>query len=69
MWEKNYRTGQSDPQQRPGQFVLQRTRNEARDKCVYRFEYIDQDWAKSPQISQLIVRTTIPWRAAWRRAF
>jgi hypothetical protein len=59
-WEKNYRTGQWNPQQRSGQYVLERTRNNAQDKRVYRFEYIDQDWAKNPRMRQLIVRATNP---------
>ena len=59
-WEKNYRTGQWDPQKRAGQYVLERTRNHAQDKRVYRFEYLDQDWAKNPQMRQLIVRATNP---------
>jgi hypothetical protein len=59
-WEKNYRTGQWDPQQRAGQSVLERTRNDAQDKRVYRFEYLDQNWAKNPQRRQLIVRATNP---------
>src|ERR1019366_2235367 len=59
-WEKNYRTGQWDPQKRAGQYVLERTRNDAQDKRVYRFEYLDQDWAKNPQMRQLIVRATNP---------
>jgi len=59
-WEKNYRPGQWDPQKRSGQYVLERTRNHAQDKRVYHFEYIDQNWAKNPQMRQLIVRATNP---------
>jgi len=59
-WEKNYRPGQWDPQKRAGQYVLERTRNDAQDKRVYRFEYLEQDWAKNPQMRQLIVRATNP---------
>ena len=59
-WEKNYRPGQWDPQKRSGQCVLERTRNHAQDKRVYRFEYLDQRWAKNPQMRQLIVWATHP---------
>ena len=59
-WEKNYRRGQWDPQKRSGQCVLERTRNHAQDKRVYRFEYLDQRWAKNPQMRQLIVWATHP---------
>jgi hypothetical protein len=59
-WEKNYRPGPWDPQKRSGQCVLERTRNHAQDKRVYRFEYLDQRWAKNPQMRQLIVRATNP---------
>jgi transposase len=59
-WEKNYRPGSWDPQKCSGQYVLERTRNHAQDKRVYRFEYLDQDWAKNPQMRQLIVRATNP---------
>jgi hypothetical protein len=59
-WEKNYRRGQWDPQMRSGQCVLERTRNHAQDLRVYRFEYLDQPWAKNPQMRQLIVRATNP---------
>jgi hypothetical protein len=59
-WEKNYRAGQWDPQQRSGRCVLERTRNHAQDKRVYRFEYLDHSWAKNPKMRQLIVRATNP---------
>ena len=59
-WEKNFQPGQWDPQKCSGQCWLERTRNHAQDKRVYRFEYIDQDWAKNPQMRQLIVRATNP---------
>jgi hypothetical protein len=59
-WEKNFRPGTWDPQKCSGQYVLERARNQAQDKRVYRFEYIDQDWAKKPQMRQLIVRATNP---------
>ena len=59
-WEKNFQPGQWDPRKRSGQYTLERTRNHAQDKRVYRFEYIDQDWAKNPQMRQLIVRATNP---------
>lgn len=59
-WEKNYRPGQWDPQQRSGECVLERARNHAADKRLYRFEYIDRNWAKNPAMRQLIVRATNP---------
>jgi hypothetical protein len=59
-WEKNFQPGQWDPQKCSGQYALERTRNHAQDKRVYRFEYIDQDWAKNPEMRQLIVRATNP---------
>jgi hypothetical protein len=59
-WEKNFQPGQWDPQKCSGQYALERTRNHAQDKRVYRFEYMDQDWAKNPQMRQLIVRATNP---------
>ena len=59
-WEKNFQPGQWDPQKRSGQCVVERTRNHALDKRVYRFEYIDRDWAKNPKMRQLIVRATNP---------
>jgi len=59
-WEKNFKPGQGDPQKHSGQYVLERTRNHAQDKRIYRFEYRDQDWAKNPKMRQLIVRATNP---------
>jgi DNA-binding transcriptional regulator YiaG len=59
-WEKNFRAGPWDPKKCSGQYALERTRNDAQDKRVYRFEYLDQDWAKNPQMRQLIVRATNP---------
>jgi len=59
-WEKNFQPGPWDPQTCSGQYSLERTRNHAQDKRVYRFEYRDQDWAKNPKMRQLIVRATNP---------
>jgi len=59
-WEKNYQPGQWNPQQRAGEYVLERKRNHAQDLRLYRFEYMDQDWAKNPKMRQLIVRATNP---------
>jgi len=59
-WEKNFQPGQWDPKQRSGQHTLERTRNHAQDKRVYRFEYTDQDWAKNPKMRRLIVRAANP---------
>jgi hypothetical protein len=59
-WEKNFQPGPWDPQKCSGQYALERTRNHAQDKRVYRFEYRDQDWAKNAQMRQLIVRATNP---------
>lgn len=59
-WEKNFKPGPWDPQKCSGQYALERTRNHAQDKRVYRFEYLDQDWAKNPKLRQLIVRGTNP---------
>ena len=59
-WEKNFKPGPWDPQKALGQYALERTRNHAQDKRVYRFEYLDQDWAKNPKMRQLIVRATNP---------
>ena len=59
-WEKNFKPGPGDPKKPSGQYVLERTRHHAPDKRVYRFEYLDQDWAKNPKMRQLIVRATNP---------
>ncbi len=59
-WEKNFKPGQWDPKKPSGQYALERTRNHAQDKRVYRFEYLDQDWAKNLQMRRLIVRATNP---------
>jgi hypothetical protein len=59
-WEKNYQPGPWDPQKRAGEYVLERKRNQAQDLRLYRFEYLDQDWAKNPKMRQLIVRATNP---------
>jgi len=59
-WEKNFKAGPWDPQKSSGQYVLERTRNHAQDKRVYRFEYLDQDWVKNPKMRQLIVCATNP---------
>lgn len=59
-WEKNFKPGPWDPQKCSGQYALERTRNHAQDKRVYRFEYLDQDWAKNPKMRQLIVQATNP---------
>jgi hypothetical protein len=59
-WEKNFKPGPWDPQKCSGQYVLERTRNHAQDKRAFRFEYLDQDWAKNPKMRQLIVRATNP---------
>ena len=59
-WEKNFKPGPWESQKCSGQYTLERTRNHAQDKRVYRFEYLDQDWAKNPQMRQLVVRATNP---------
>jgi len=59
-WEKNFKPGPWDPQKCSGQYALERTRNHSQDKRVYRFEYLDQDWAKNPKMRQLIVQATNP---------
>jgi len=59
-WEKNFKPGQWDPKNPSGQHTLERTRNDAQDKRVYRFEYLDQDWAKNLKMRRLIVRATNP---------
>jgi len=59
-WEKNFKPGPWDPRKCSGQYALERTRNHAQDKRVYRFEYLDQDWAKDPKMRQLVVRATNP---------
>jgi len=59
-WEKNYQSGQWDRQKRAGEYVLERKRNHAQDLRLYRFEYMDRDWAKNPKMRQLIVRATNP---------
>jgi hypothetical protein len=59
-WEKNFKPGQWDPKKRSGQYTLERTRNDAQDKRVYRFEYTDQDWTKNSKMRRLIVRATNP---------
>ena len=59
-WEKNFKPGPWDPQKASGQYALERTRNHAQDKRVYRLEYLDQDWAKNPNMRQLVVRATNP---------
>ena len=59
-WEKNFKPEPWDPQKCSGQYALERTRNHAQDKRVYRFEYLDQDWVKNPKMRQLIVRASNP---------
>jgi hypothetical protein len=59
-WEKNFQPVPWDAQKCSGQYTLERTRNHAQDKRVYRFEYLDQDWAKNPKMRQLVVRATNP---------
>ena len=59
-WEKNFKPVPWDPKKCSGQYALERTRNHAQDKRVYRFEYLDQDWAKNPPMRQLVVRATHP---------
>lgn len=59
-WEKNFKPGPWDAQKCSGQYALERTRNHAQDKRVYRFEYLDQDWAQNPKMRQLIVQATNP---------
>lgn len=59
-WEKNFQAGPWHSQKCSGQYALERTRNHAQDKRVYRFEYLDQDWAKNPKMRQLVVQATNP---------
>jgi hypothetical protein len=59
-WEKNFKPIPWDSQKCSGQYALERTRNHSLDKRVYRFEYLDQDWAKNPKMRQLIVQATNP---------
>lgn len=59
-WEKNFKPGPWDPQKCSGHYALERTRNHAQDKRVYRFQYLDQDWPKNPQMRQLMVQATNP---------
>ncbi len=59
-WEKNFKPLPWDWTKCSGQHALERTRNHAQDKRVYRFEFLDQDWAKNPKMRQLIVQATNP---------
>jgi len=59
-WEKNFQPSPWNPHKSSGQYALERTRNHAQDKRVYRFEYLDQDWAKNPRMRQLTVQATNP---------
>lgn len=61
MWEKGY-----SPAPWPekagckGCFMMERPRNNSRDRRTYRFEFIDRAWPKDCAIRQILVRATNP---------
>lgn len=59
-WEKGYQPGPWPEDQKSGEFVLERARNDAQDVQTYHFKDIDRPWPKDPRLRQLIVGATNP---------
>jgi hypothetical protein len=60
-WEKGYQAGGSWPAEKvSGKMVIERSRNRANDKRIYRFEYIDEGWSRQTGMRRLRVRATNP---------
>jgi hypothetical protein len=60
-WEKGYQAQGSWPAEKvSGKMVIERSRNRANDKRIYRFEYIDESWNRQSGMRRLRVRATNP---------
>lgn len=59
-WEKGYKGGQWDEGRMTGEFIMSRKRNHEKDKRLYFFKYIDQEWERKPKMRQIIVKATNP---------
>jgi hypothetical protein len=60
-WEKGYQADGSWPAEKAsGKMVIERSRNRANDKRIYRFEYIDEGWSRQAGMRRLRVRATNP---------
>jgi hypothetical protein len=60
-WEKGYQADGSWPAEKvSGKMVIERSRNRADDKRIYRFEYIDEGWSRQAGMRRLRVRATNP---------
>jgi hypothetical protein len=60
-WEKGYQADGSWPTEKvSGKMVIERSRNRANDKRIYRFEYIDEGWSRQAGMRRLRVRATNP---------
>jgi hypothetical protein len=60
-WEKGYQADGSWPAEKvSGKMVIERSRNRANDKRIYRFEYIDEGWSRQAGMRRLRVRATNP---------
>ena len=60
-WEKGYQADGSWPAEKVGgKMVIERSRNRADDKRIYRFEYIDEGWSRQAGMRRLRVRATNP---------
>ena len=60
-WEKDYQADGSWPAQKvSGKMVIERSRNRANNKRIYRFEYIDEGWSRQAGMRRLRVRATNP---------
>jgi hypothetical protein len=60
-WEKGYQAdGSWLAEKVSGKMVIERSRNRANDKRIYRFEYIDESWSRQAGMRRLRVRATNP---------
>ncbi len=59
-WEKNYQMGQWDEGKISKHFLMERTRNNANDLQLYRFEYQEEEWKKNSAMRLIRVRATNP---------
>ena len=59
-WEKGYKKGQWQEEQKSGEFIIRRARNSSKDLKNYHFVFIDRPWNKDSSIRQIIVKATNP---------
>ncbi len=59
-WEKGYKSQGWDSEKVSGRFIMERSRNNAKDTQKYLFEYVEEDWKKNEKMRLFRVLATNP---------